>query len=319
MNVYRIRNGILAAVPSAETQVQDALWYDLLNPSQEELAAAGAWLGLAMPSHADMQEIEASSRLYQEDGGLFMTAVILSNTESETPGADVVTFVLARGKLATLRYIDPHAFRTFLARADRGTVRVGAADQVLGGLLDAIIDRMADVLERISDDVEGISHRIFAANPGGQRDFPGILRDLGRKNDLTGKMRQSLVSIGRVISYMTENSTLSEGRREIRAHLKTLSTDIQSLLDHSSYVAGKINYLQDATLGLINIDQNNIIKIMSVAAMVFLPPTLFASIWGMNFRDMPELHLWWGYPMAAAIMVASAIVPYLIFKRKGWL
>ncbi|HEY4986015.1 MAG TPA: CorA family divalent cation transporter, partial [Bradyrhizobium sp.] len=141
---------------------------------------------------------------------------------------------------------------------------------------------------------------------------------LGRKHDLTGKMRESLLSISRVLSFLTP---AMEGKpnKDVRTHIKTLTRDVQSLQDHTSFLGGKLNYLLDATLGLINIDQNNIIKIMSVAAIVFLPPTLFASIWGMNFQNMPDLHTTFGYYVALVIIVISGILPYVFFKRRGWL
>ena len=301
---------------------RDSLWLDLLSPTADERRSVDQLLDMELPTRADMEEIEISSRLYSEDGGLFMTALVLSNTDSERPGADVVTFVLAREKLITLRYIDPQPFRTFAARCDRVTVVATKAELVLTGLLDAVVDRMADVLERIGAEVETISREIFEhdpqAGPGG-RDFQDVLRRLGRKNDLTGKMRESLLSISRVLSFLTQ-ATDARPNKDVKAHLKTLTRDVQSLQSHSSYLDGKLTYLQDATLGLINIDQNNIIKIMSVAAMVFLPPTLFASIWGMNFARhartprMVGLSAW-----RSCVMIASAVIPYVWFKRRGWL
>ena len=320
---YQLQNGGLkgAAIATGDEIPAGSLWLDLLSPTVEERRAVDRFLNMELPTRADMEEIEISSRLYSEDGGLFMTALVLSNTDTERPGADVITFVLARERLITLRYIDPQPFRTFSARCDRAMVPVAKPELVLTGLLDSIVDRMADVLERIGAEVETISREIFEhdpnARPGG-RDFQDVLRRLGRKNDLTGKMRESLLSITRVLSFLTQ-ATDTKPNKDIKTHIKTLTRDVQSLQDHSSYLAGKINYLQDATLGLINIDQNNIIKIMSVAAMVFLPPTLFASIWGMNFSEMPELHHWWGYPLAIVIMIASAVIPYVWFKRRGWL
>jgi magnesium transporter len=320
---YQLQNGGLKGAPIAagDSIPEGTLWLDLLNPTLDERRAVDQFVHMELPTRADMEEIEISSRLYQEDGGLFMTALILSNTDSERPGADVVTFVLAHERLVTLRYIDPQPFRTFAARCDRVTVPVGKSELVLTGLLDAIVDRMADVLERIGAEVEAISREIFEHDPNthaGGRDFQTVLRRLGRKNDLTGKMRESLLSIGRVLSFLTQ-ATDSKPSKDVRSHLKTLTRDVQSLQSHSAYLDGKLTYLQDATLGLINIDQNNIIKIMSVAAMVFLPPTLFASIWGMNFHLMPELQEWWGYPLAIVVMIASAVVPYVWFKRRGWL
>lgn len=323
LKIYQRQNGGLkgTSIAGDESIPGDSLWLDLLNPTLEERSAVNNFLQMQLPTRADMEEIEISSRLYQEEGGLFMTTPMLANTDSERPGADVVTFVLAREKLVTLRYIDPQAFRTFSTRCDRGMVTVTRAELVLAGLLDAVIDRMADILERIGAEVESISREIFEAeqkNRAGSRDFYGVLRRLGRKNDLTGKMRQSLLGIGRLLTFLTQAMD-TKPDKEVKAHVKTLTRDVQSLQGHSSYLDGKLTYLQDATLGLINIDQNNIIKIMSVAAMVFLPPTLFASIWGMNFADMPELHSALGYPISILVMVVSAVVPYIWFKRRGWL
>jgi magnesium transporter len=278
-------------------------------------------LGMELPTRADMEEIEISSRLYQEEGGLFMTALVLSHADSEHPTADVVTFVLAHEKLVTIRYIDPQPFRTFAARCERSSVPTASAEAVLLVLLDVIVDRMADILEHIGKEIEQISRDIFNGNGQksiGSRDFQGILRSLGHKHDLSGKLRESLLTIGRVITFLTQ-ALDTKPAKDTKAHLKTLTRDIASLQDHSSYLGSKLNYLLDATLGLINIDQNNIIKIMSVAAMVFLPPTLFASIWGMNFKDMPELNWMLGYPLAVVVMIVSAVVPYLWFKRRGWL
>lgn len=320
---YRLQNGGIkgAEIADGENIPADSLWLDLLNPTPEERRAVDAVLGMELPTRADMEEIEISSRLYQEDGGMFMTALVLSHSESDQPTADVVTFVLAHEKLVTIRYIDPQPFRTFAARCERTTVHATKAEQILLGLLDVIVDRMADVLERAGADIESISRNIFNPDPGaktGSRDFQGILRALGRKHDLTGKMRESLLTVSRVLTFLTQ-ALDDKPTKDVKAHLKTLTRDVQSLQDHTSYLGSKLNYLLDATLGLINIDQNNIIKIMSVAATVFLPPTLFASIWGMNFHDMPELNWMIGYPVAIAVMIVSAVLPYVWFKRRGWL
>jgi magnesium transporter len=268
-----------------------------------------------------MEEIEVSSRLYQENEGIYLTALILSNAETETPMADVVSFVLTHDKLITIRYVDPQPFKTFAARCERGSSIAPRADMVLMALLDVIIDRMADILERAGAEIETVSRDIFQPASGQamqSKDFQNVLRRLGRKHDLMGKMRESLLSFSRVLSFL---APAMEGKpnKDVRTHIKTLTRDVQSLQDHTSFLSGKLNYLLDATLGLINIDQNNIIKIMSVAAIVFLPPTLFASIWGMNFHFMPELGEEIGYPLALVIIVISGILPYAWFKRRGWL
>jgi len=322
LKTYQLQNGGLKGTELLEGAAiaQESLWIDLLNPTVAERAAVNTLLAMELPTRADMEEIEISSRLYAEDGGLFMTALVLANAESDRPIADVVTFVLARDKLVTIRYIDPQPFRTFAARCERTVVAAMKAEGVLNALLDVIVDRMADVLERVGADVEQISREIFDPADAhlGRRDFQGVLRRLGAKHDMTAKMRECLLTLNRMTTFLS-SAIDSKATKEARAHVKTLSRDAQSLLDHSTFIASKLSYLQDATLGLINNEQNNIIKIMSVAAMVFLPPTLIASIYGMNFRTLPELDWPFGYAYSLVLMAVSAIVPYVWFKRRGWL
>jgi magnesium transporter len=322
LKTYQLQNGGLKGteIPEGALVAPEALWIDLLNPTIAERQAVNGLLGMEMPTRADMEEIEISSRLYTEDGGTFMTALVLSQADSDRPIADVVTFVLAREKLITIRYIDPQPFRTFAARCERTMVIAPKAEGVLNALLDVIVDRMADVLERVGADVEAISREIFDPNGAhtGRRDFQGVLRRLGGKHDMTAKMRECLLTLVRMTTFLS-TAIDTKATKEARAHVKTLTRDVQSLLDHSSFIASKLSYLQDATLGLINNEQNNIIKIMSVAAMVFLPPTLIASIYGMNFHYMPELGWPAGYFISLIVMVISAVVPYVWFKRRGWL
>ncbi|HUO87655.1 MAG TPA: magnesium transporter CorA family protein [Rhizomicrobium sp.] len=323
LKVYQQHNGGLKGVVLSERDAipPDAVWIDLLSPTNEERKKVNAAVGVEMPTRADMEEIEVSSRLYQEDGGIFLTALVISNMDSDAPVADVVSFVLTHDRLVSVRYIDPQPFKTFVARVERGGAAPQRAEMVLMALLDVIVDRMADVLERAGAEIETISREIFQPHDDKimqSSDFQNVLRRLGRKHDLTGKMRESLLSISRVLSFLTP---AMDGKpfKEVRTHIKTLTRDVQSLQDHTSFLGSKLNYLLDATLGLINIDQNNIIKIMSVAAIVFLPPTLFASIWGMNFSNMPDLHSPVGYPLALIVIVVSGILPYVWFKRRGWL
>jgi len=322
LKAYQQQNGGLKGVTigDEDTLPAGALWIDLFNPTVEERRKVDLAYGLEMPTRADMEEIEISSRLYQEDANMFMTAMVLAQTDTDLPTADAVTFVLTPEHLVTIRYIDPQPFRTYALRCERAVVNAPRPETVLLQLLDAVIDRMADVLEKTGSDVEVISAEVFS--PGihkvGTRDFQNILRRLGQKHGLSSKMRESLLTIGRMLTFLTQSFD-NRVQKDTRAHVKTLVRDVQSLQDHSSFVAAKVSYLQDATLGLINNEQNNIIKIMSVAAMVFLPPTLFASIWGMNFHYMPELNKVWGYPVSIGVMIISAVLPYIYFKRRGWL
>jgi magnesium transporter len=322
LKAYQQQNGGLkgVAVGEGEALPAGALWLDMLNPTLEERRKVDKSLGLEMPTRADMEEIEISSRLYQEDSTLFMTAMVMAQTDTDLPTADAVTFVLTPDRLITIRYIDPQPFRTYALRCERSLVNANRGEIVLMQLLDAIVDRMADILEKTGADVEMTSAEIFApmVHKTGNRDFQSILRRLGQKHGLTSKMRESLLTIGRMLTFLTQ-AIDNKHNKDTRAHVKTLVRDVQSLQDHASFVATKVSYLQDGTLGLINNEQNNIIKIMSVAAMVFLPPTLFASIWGMNFHYIPELEWRWGYPLSIIVMIISAVLPYVYFKRRGWL
>lgn len=324
LKAYQQQNGGLKGVViEGETPLPTgAVWLDLLNPTPDERRKVDQSLRMEMPTRADMEEIEVSSRLYQEDGGLFMTATVLSQMDSELPISGVITFVLTAERLVTIRYIDPQPFRTYALRCERAAVTASRSDAVLMQLLDAIVDRMADILEKTGADVEAISLEIFEPGPAlgyrSDKDFQNVLQNLGRKYDLTSKMRESLLTIGRILTFLNQAFD-NRTNKDAKVHVKTLSRDVASLQDHSSYLSGKLTFLLDATLGLINIEQNTVIKIMSVAAIVLLPPTLLASIWGMNFEFMPELNSPFGYPIALLSMVVAAVLPYLFFKRRGWL
>ena len=299
----------------------EAVWLDLVAPTVAEERLVESLLGVEVPTREEMQEIEVSSRLYQESGALYMTATVISKADTEHPETSAISFILAGDRLVTVRYAEPQSFTLFAARCQRSPVPQARGDTVLAGLLDALIDRIADVLEHIGLEVDAISHEVFEnpATPRGRRDFQDILRRLGRRGDLTSKVRESLVSVGRLLMFLGEAGTAGKPAKDLRNRLRTMTRDVRSLTEHASFLSGKINFLLDATLGMINIEQNAIIKIFSVVAVVFLPPTLIASVYGMNFAFMPELHSVFGYPMALALMLASAIAPLAYFKRRGWL
>ena len=320
---YVEHDGGLRQVDLATQLPPGVLWVDMLQPTADEERLVESELGIEVPTREEMQEIEASSRLYAEDGALFMTATVLAQAESDSPEAAPVTFVLGGDRLITVRYSEPRSFRLFAQRATRPHSGFVSADTVLLGLLETLVDRTADILEHVARQVDELSIEVFepGAGPGRgrPRDFQDVLRRIGSKGDLSSKVRESLVSLGRLATFLTPALDARKGGKETRARIKTLVRDIQSLSDHAAFVSNKINFLLEATLGLINIEQNGIIKIFSVAAVAFLPPTLIASIYGMNFQFMPELDWRFGYPLALLLMVLSAVLPYLFFKRKGWL
>jgi magnesium transporter len=303
---------------------EDAVWIDLLSPTRNETRFVERSLRIELPTHEEMLEIEPSSRLYQEAGFTFATASLLWRTDTDTPEISPVTFALGERMLVTIRYGEPKSFAMFQAQAEKQPGASGSSATVLLGLLDAVIDRLADILERCTTEIDRISKDVFGrASPDGRihttnREYTGTLQRIGRQHDIVNKTRESLVGMGRVIGFLSvsRQQPLDKAGRE---HLKTLARDTRSLTDHAAFIVTNVNFLLDATLGMINIEQNQIIKIFSVAAVAFLPPTLVASIYGMNFDSMPELKWALGYPWALMLMVLSALVPFLYFKHRKWL
>jgi magnesium transporter len=321
LKAYSHQNGILSSVGIEPDQAlpADALWIDALDPTAEEEKKIEDMLGLDVPNREEMREIEISSRLYQEAGALIMTATLIVGSETPHPVSDPVTFVLAGHRLVTLRYADTLPFHAYASQVQREGVASSTGEAVLTDLLDAIVDRLADILERVQQEMDQLSREVFSEGNGAPDvNFKAVLRRIGHEQGLVSRARESLVSIGRVITFLSRPDEGTVDQSSGRS-LETLSKDVVSLSDHASYLASSINFQLDATLGLINIQQNAIIKIVSVAAVVFLPPTLIASIYGMNFHFMPELDWPVGYPMALLLMVLSAILPYWYFKRHGWL
>ena len=290
----------------------DAIWIDLFDPTREEEVAVETALGLQLPTVAEMQALEPSSRLYQEDGATFMTATLLSRMEDVAPVATPVTFVLQKGVLTTLRYADLRAFSIYAGRARADTD--GA--QALLGLLDAVIERLAQGLDGLGDKTSEVSATIFRRPPSNA--FEVLLTELAHTQSSASQIRTSLVSLARLVSFASLAPDLSV-EADRRAHLVSLQQDVQSLIEHGGHLSSHISFLLNAALGLINIEQNGIIKFFSVVAVVFMPPTLIASIYGMNFDLIPELHWRLGYPAALVLMAAAGILPFLWFKRRGWL
>jgi magnesium transporter len=298
------------------------IWIDLLSPSAEEMRQVQTQLSMEIPTRAEMQEIEASSRLYQENGAYFMTATVVTSPTSESLEASAITFILSESYLVTVRYLSPRPFDAFAARIQKPGNNCTSSIELMIGLLEAIIDRMADILELHSAEVERISKGIFTDDEtrrSPQVSLKETIKDIGIEGNHVSILRESLVSVSRMAIYLNQAVAHHPQVNQIRETLKEISRDLASLADHASFMSSKVNFLLDATLGMINIEQNQIIKLFSVAAVVFLPPTLIASIYGMNFQFMPEVAWELGYPLAILLMVFSAILPYVFFKRKGWL
>ncbi len=298
-----------------------AVWLDLVNPTPEEDKAVEAYLGIEIPTREDMAEIEASSRLYVEDDARFMTASILAGVRKDEPGLVNVSFILAGNRLVTVRHGRPRVIDMYIARLCKQANAPASGDAILLGMLEAIIDRTADILEKTGTEIDDVSQRIFGTHTGAVRakkDYMRILRTIGRKGDLLSMARESLVSLTRVVSFL---SVAYGGRKqaETRAMLTAMRRDADSLRDHTSYLGDKIIFLLDATVGMVTIEQNDLVKLFSLVAVIFLPPTLIASIYGMNFTGMPELEIPYGYPLALIAMLLSAVLPLVFFRFKRWL
>ncbi|HVW91873.1 MAG TPA: magnesium transporter CorA family protein [Devosia sp.] len=326
LRCYTHLNGQLveAPDPSSGDQPPNIVWFDLLNPSREEELQVETNLSLEVPTRAEMAEIELSARLYHEDGAQFMTMTALSRLDADEPLKTPVTFILKGQTLVTVRYADSKPFLQFGMRAQRPNAAIyTSGEQVMMGLIEAMIDRIADALEKVGDEIDAISRAVFRTQ--GTRamkshDLQAAIEQIGRKGDLLTMIQEALVSLARVVAYHSvPDGVQGKAAKETRQRGRQIQRDATSLREHASFLSSKVTFLLDATLGLINLEQNQIIKIFSVAAVVFLPPTLVASIYGMNFAIMPELHLPFGYPMALGLMVLSAILPFAYFKRRGWL
>ncbi len=300
-----------------------ATWIDLLRPSREEEALVESAFNLSVPTREDMVEIEPSSRLYEEDAALHLTASVLSGVHEGEPATVPVTFVLTKERLVTVRYDDPKSFKAFIAYLERQPELCHSAASILVFLLDAIVERAADVLEEVALQTDTLKSNIFRRDTGPDRKritnevLEELMLEIGRAERALSKVRESLSSLTRLISYLLF-ALPTYDPAEV-SHLKTVARDVTSLTDMAAFMSSNITFLLDASLGLINIQQNAIIKIFSVAAVIFLPPTLVGTVYGMNFDHMPELGWLLGYPFALAMMVLSAILPYLWFKKKGWL
>ena len=307
-------------IVSGEEVPDNAVWLDLVNPAPGEDKLIERLLGIAVPTREEMQEIEVSSRLYVENHARYMTATLMCNSDTATPKTTAVTFILSGHRLVTVRYDDPRPFMIVGNKLARNCPANVTGETVLLDLFDAVIDRAADILERIGMEVDRVSHDIFEPdNAASGLSYKDILRAIGSKGDLTSKVRESLVSMGRLLLFLANEAEGMRWHKDVRLQLQAMQRDVLQLSDHSTYLNSKIQFLLDAMLGVVTIEQNNIIKIFSIGAVALMPPTLIASIYGMNFKHMPELEWTFGYPYAVVLMLCSAILPFVIFKWKKWL
>jgi magnesium transporter len=301
----------------------EALWIDLIEPTREEDRLVEVRLNIEIPTRDEMRDIEPSSLLYTENGARYMTARILCHSDTETPKLVPISFILTDKVLVTVRYDEPRSFQMFASRAIKPGGCVPQPEAVLDGLIETVIDRAAEILRRVGDDIELTSRNVFERDAGtAERGdaYQQVIRSLGRSGDLISNARESMVSLERMLLYLSANMQRPQRASGFQAEWRTAVRDVQSIEEHANFLNSKITFILEATLGLVSIEQNKIIKLFSVMSVVMMPPTLIASIYGMNFKKwMPELEWEWGYPLALAFMAAAAAIPYLYFKRKRWL
>ncbi|HUC71045.1 MAG TPA: magnesium transporter CorA family protein [Stellaceae bacterium] len=324
----RSKSGERQADLAGASLPENVAWIDLLRPDADEVAFVTRTTGLHVPSIEDLSEIESSSRLRNQNGAIYLSAPLVYRADSNQPLTTPVGFVLTRERLVTVRFEELTSFNMFANRdlADETDPLTSAA--VFAGLMDAIADRLADILELIAAELDELSHRLFrspvtelaARRPPAREsaDLRVILRRVGHSGDLASKIRDSLHGIGRIVPYV---SSLAADwlPPEIKPRLETVRQDVLSLSDYDAHIVNKVQLLLDATLGLINVEQNNIIKVLTIVSVVGIPPTLIASLYGMNFKGMPELDWSWGYPYGLAMIALSAVLPLVWFKWRGWI
>ena len=296
----------------------DVVFLDLCNPTRTEEVKAELWLEHELPTREEMEEIEESSRLYVDNETLYMTAWLPVGLDTPEPETSAITFVLCQKTLATVRYTDPLTFRTLNDQLRRKSFIPSSSDTVFLFICERIVARIADALQNVEGDLKRISRSIFSANPkkgDSSADLNEVVKTLGRRNELVANLRESLVSISRMLQFFLHNSS-GWMRAELAPQFRSVMRDVSSLDSYTSQQNSEMNFLLDATLGLINNQQNQIIKILTVASLVFMPPTLIAGIYGMNFKHMPELEHPLAYPLTWLFIILSGVLPIVFLKMK---
>ena len=300
-----------------------SIWIDLLNPTPAEDAKVEQHLGISIPTKEEMHDLEPSEIIYAEDGAHYMTARVICQSETNVPKLADITFILTEKALVTVRYDEPGAFNIFLNRVTKpGGCELEPAG-VIEGLIEAIVDRAAEVLRGVGDRVDMRSRQIFdgdSAHVEQGRVYQAVVRKIGLYEHIISIVRESMVSVERVLLYLSANfKRTKKAAGGFNPEWRSALRDVQAIEEHATSLSNKLQFMLDATLGLVSIEQNKIIKLFSVVSVALMPPTLIASIYGMNFKTMPELEWQLGYPMAVGMMVLFAVLPYMFFRWKKWL
>jgi len=297
------------------------IWFDLHNPTHEEDLQVEACLGVSVPTREDMREIEASNRFYNENGATYITTFLVHNGHQGPPESTTITFILRRNHVVTVRYTEPTLFPDFRSRVERGDAPIGTGPAILIGLFESLIHKKADLIERVQDEISNLGTGIFDMKPRRDRNkrLDALLKAIGRQGDIVSRVQESSTSIDRSLHFFQGVARDHGCEEKTLQRISTAEHDSASLADNLRALSQRITFLLDATLGMITTEQNQIIKLFSVMGVMLMPPTVVASIYGMNFKNMPELDWQLGYPLAIVLMFISAAIPFFYFKSKGWL
>ncbi|OTA20914.1 magnesium and cobalt transport protein CorA [Xenorhabdus beddingii] len=315
LNAFKLENNRLLRLEFEEgDQLSDSMWVDLVGLGDSDRLRVQNELGQVLATRTELDDIEASARFFEDEDGMHVHSFFYFEDAEDHAGNSTVAFTIRDGRLYTLRERELPAFRLYRMRARNQTLVDGNAYELLMDLFETKIEQLADVIENIYSVLESLSRVIMEGKQGDE--FDSALSNLAEQEDIGWKVRLCLMDSQRALNFLVRRARLPANQLE---QAREILRDIESLLPHNESLFQKVNFLMQAAMGFINIEQSRIIKIFSVVSVVFLPPTLVASSYGMNFEFMPELNWTFGYPAAIGLMIAAGLAPYLYFKRKNWL
>ncbi|MBS9543849.1 magnesium/cobalt transporter CorA [Morganella morganii subsp. sibonii] len=315
LSAFKVDNKRLQRLDLEEGDaLTDALWVDISEPEEHERQLIQTQFNQELATSPELDDIEASARFFEDDDGLHVHSFFYYEDADDHAGNSTVAFTLRDGRLYTLRERELPAFRLYRMRARKQSMQDGNGYEILLDLFETKIEQLADEIENIYSNLETLSRAIMKGKQDDE--FDKALSALAEQEDIGWKVRLCLMDTQRALNFLVRRTRLPANQLE---QAREILRDIESLLPHNESLFQKVNFLMQAAMGFINIEQSRIIKIFSVVSVVFLPPTLVASSYGMNFKFMPELDWSLGYPAAIGVMIAAALAPYLYFKRKNWL
>ncbi len=303
---------------------KDTIWIDLINPEPKEEKYIEKILNIEAPTEEEMDKFEVISPFYMEKDADYMTVTIMDKACEDYPDSTAITFILTKKYLITTRYDKPKSFDYMNSWIIRNKSKTFTPEYVLTTIIDFVVNCCADILEEVGNEIDNLLKVVFEKPIDKKKNssefYNDIIRRIGHTGTIISKNRESLVSLNRMIIYFSQiDDAKYMNKKDSRLRIKHISREVSSLSEYANFLSQRNNFLLDATLGMISVEQNIIIKVFTVAAAIFMPPTLIASIYGMNFKFMPEIDLELGYPIALILIIISAIIPYVYFKRKGWL